>query len=574
MNDEHSQEAADQRNSPHLRMLAILAILSTCLYGVISFLSWRFDFDSPRTERPIIVVLLLLAVTFVGYLFAIRLATRAPQDKRLVTLIVWAAVLFRVTLLPSVPIQEVDIYRYVWDGSVSAAGVSPFRYIPEQVRVATADAMNDEPLAKLVRLRDEQPALAEVLRRIHYGELPTIYPPTSQAVFTAAVLTTPPNASVLVRVFIMKAWFIGFDLAALFVILALLRLCRMPVGLCVVYAWCPLLLKEVANSGHLDAVAVFLTTLAIYLTARLLARTVEPPEAPRGTVARATLVFVVLALAVGAKLYPIVVAPLLCLVLAKHLGWRRLLVPMTVFAVTTYVIITPMMPHETTSASASGQVAPADSLDQLASPPGPADDSSLGVVTFLRRWEMNDFIFLVVVENLKPATDLPPGRTAWFSVVPESVRQSLVSAVSARLGVAEAEVPFLVTRALTGTTFLVLACWFAWRAARKAEIASLCEAGFLTLAWFWLLCPTQNPWYWIWALPLLPFARSRAWLAVSGLLLLYYLRFWFSYHWDDTPVLGTRYVGTAFFDFIVPWVEFGPWFAWLGADVFPRSRGK
>jgi hypothetical protein len=247
---------------------------------------------------------------------------------------------------------------------------------------------------------------------------------------------------------------------------------------------------------------------------------------------------------------------------------------MTAFAVTTLLILAPMMPHETISASASTTIAPPDSLNEPASPPVPTDDPSLGVSTFLRRFEMNDLIFLVVVENLKPTADLPPGRTAWFSFVPESVRQSLVTAVSPRFGVAEAEAPFLLTRTLTGIAFLALACWFAWRAARESDIASVCEAGFLTLAWFWLLCPTQNPWYWTWALPLLPFARSRAWLAVSGLVLLYYLRFWFSYHWADTSVLFTGYVGHAFFDFVVTWVEFGPWFAWLATDFSLRNRDK
>ena len=34
-----------------------------------------------------------------------------------------------------------------------------------------------------------------------------------------------------------------------------------------IYAWCPLVIKEIANSGHLDALAYFLATLAIYLAA-------------------------------------------------------------------------------------------------------------------------------------------------------------------------------------------------------------------------------------------------------------------------------------------------------------------
>jgi len=77
------------------------------------------------------------------------------------------------------------------------------------------------------------------------------------------------------------------------------------------------------------------------------------------------------------------------------------------------------------------------------------------------------------------------------------------------------------------------------------------------------LQPTQNPWYWTWALPFLPFARSRAWLAVSGLVLLYDTRFWFGYHMASTPVLGTPYTGIKFFDCVVTWIEFFPWMLWL-----------
>ncbi|MFM9961618.1 MAG: hypothetical protein ACKV2Q_10370 [Planctomycetaceae bacterium] len=51
------------------------------------------------------------------------------------------------------------------------------------------------------------------------------------------------------------------------------------------------------------------------------------------------------------------------------------------------------------------------------------------------------------------------------------------------------------------------------------------EATFLIIAWYWLLLPTQNPWYLTWCLPFLPFARGRAWFALSVLAFVYYLRF-------------------------------------------------
>jgi hypothetical protein len=112
----------------------------------------------------------------------------------------------------------------------------------------------------------------------------------------------------------------------------------------------------------------------------------------------------------------------------------------------------------------------------------------------------------------------------------------------------------------------VIAIPIAVQTSKRQSVIALCEAAFLTLAWFWLLLPTQNPWYWLWAMPLLPFMRNRAWLVVSGLVLIYYLRFWFDYHHSDQLLLGTPYAGTAFFDFVVTWIEYAPWLLWLGVE--------
>ena len=562
------------------RRLAVLAVLSACLYGVISWLSPQFEFDSPVVERPIILMLSLFAAAFILYLFAIRSALRAPQDGRLLKLIVWSALLFRALLLPSVPIQEIDIYRYLWDGAVVVQGISPFRYSPEQVSAARASPTADAQLATLARMCDEQPPLAEVLRRIHYGELPTIYPPISQAVFAAATLTTPASAPVPARVFVIKCWFVVFDMATLALVIYLLRLCQRSVGWSIAYAWCPLLLKEVANSGHLDAVAVFLTTLAIVLAVRLLVQLRRSPQSTLRVTAGATLVAICLALAIGAKLYPAVLVPLIGGVLARSLGWRRSLIPAAAFVLVTLLVVWPLLPADP-AALARGEPA----SDQPPIPPSAVHptlpeasvvgDPSLGIATFLSRWEMNDFIFLIVLENLKPAAEPVDGLapvTPWFSLLPESLRRRIVSVDSVRVGIDEADVPFALTRAVTLLIFMGLAAWFAWRAAVQADAAGFCEAAFLTIAWFWLLCPTQNPWYWTWALPLLPFARNRAWLAVSGLVLMYYLRFWFSYHWPGAPVWGTGYFGVTFFDFVVTWIEYAPWFVWLAVDSWLSER--
>lgn len=74
-------------------------------------------------------------------------------------------------------------------------------------------------------------------------------------------------------------------------------------------------------------------------------------------------------------------------------------------------------------------------------------------------------------------------------------------------------------------------------------------------------------------MPFLPFSRSRAWLAVSGLAFTYYFRFWLVAHFPNGSILGTGYNGALFFDYIITWIEFGPWFVWLAFEaVSHRNR--
>ena len=562
--------------------LWLLALLSVILYGAIAILSWRFEFHTDGPSRPIIAVLLLFAAAFVAYWASIRVVIRQPADGHSLQMIVGVAVLFRLVMLFSSPIQEVDLYRYLWDGAVSSQGISPFAYTPLAVQQADAGAASNENVQRLVTMLDRETAMAEVLERVHFPELPTIYPATSQFVFAIASFSAPSQSSLLSRVFIIKAWLIGFDIATIFVVIGLLRLCGKPTVLCIVYAWCPLLMKEVANSGHLDAIAVFLTTLSLYLLLRLYVRQTSSHHMWLSMQTELLFISLVFAFAVGAKLYPIVLAPLFVFTVACNLGWRYLPLPGALFALVIGVMLWPMMPVkpiEPSFVAVTNQLEKHElelrTVNESTELLAPATDPSLGVTTFLKHWEMNDFIFLILIENIKPQSGIRPDRTAWFSILPESVRQTIVDFVASRFVVDSSHVPFVTARAITAVLFLVIALALAGRTVSTCDAPLVCETAFLTLAWFWLLCPTQNPWYWTWALPLLPFARGRAWIAVSGLVLVYYARFWLNYHWPDSTVLGTRYSGLAFYDFIVTWIEFAPWFVWLASEwTWRRFQGK
>ena len=198
-------------------------------------------------------------------------------------------------------------------------------------------------------------------------------------------------------------------------------------------------------------------------------------------------------------------------------------------------------------------------------------DPTQSLRAFLSEWEMNDFLFLLVMENVRPTDQLPANEVAWFSVVPNSVRRSACSVTANVFGVEVGRAPFFLSRLITSCIFLAIAVWLALRKRTDASPQCFLEAAFLTIAWCWLLLPTENPWYWTWALPLLPFARSRAWLLLSGLAMIYYFRFWLTFHFLNTPLLGTRYCGPQFFDYIMTWLEFGLWFAILALTAIRRK---
>lgn len=573
----HSMQPGEpDRQSRALRWLAGLAGAQVILYAVIAWLSREFVFGERLRERPIIAVLVLFAGCFALYTASLVVALRCRRSCRLAWMVLLPALVFRLILLFSEPIQEIDIYRYLWDGAVTARGVSPFRYAPGDVRAAEWDRDMSPELQRLVQLRDESPAMSEVLQRIHYAELPTVYPPVSQAVFALADRLTPPAASVSARVTMLKAVLLTFDVATILLVWLLVAAAGKHPGWVISYAWCPLVMKEFAGSGHLDAIAVFLTTAAI--VGAVMAFDAQRRSSLRWPIAAGLL----LGLAVGAKLYAIVLLPLATVMVMHRGGARRGIAFVLVSVAVSGASLAPMwLPRLSYPATSARHVpgTPPNVLEEptdagQANASGTATDPLAGLSTFLTRWEMNDFLFMIAIENVRPS-DMRQGQpTAWFSIVPDSWRTTVIAPFADALSINAELAALLLVRAFAASVFITVALSLLWWAHRENTLSAFLQAAFLTLAWFWLLAPTQNPWYWTWVLPLLPFARGRAWFAVSGLVFAYYLRFWLSYHWPDEPVLGTQYDGAAFFDFVVTWVEYGPWFVWLTAAFLLRRRAE
>ena len=309
-------------------------------YGI---LAW----SARQSGEPPLILFLGLAVwaallTFGLYAYHRRNPGEAFPLSRLLG---WA-ILFRVFGLLGGPIYEDDFYRYLWDAFRFAQDGTPYGMAPE------AFFADPEVPARFQRILDQ----------VNYPEVPTIYGPVTQLVFLLGYALSPGALVAL------QAPLILIDLLAIGLLLRLA-----PARAVLLYAWCPLVIKEIAFTAHPDGVAVSLLLAAVVLGQR---------ERLRGAA-------VCLALAVGAKVLALLLVPFV-LARARPVHWG-------LFAGTLVLLYLPFMLQ------------------------GGTDWGTLAL--FAREWEFNAAVFGL----LKPWMSNPAARAtcglalfagvAWYHVV-------------------------------------------------------------------------------------------------------------------------------------------------------------
>jgi hypothetical protein len=461
--------------------------------GALLGYSFQFAHGAGYASRPIIPVTVVLILMGALYFVVALRAFVSPPPLRLVLPV---AILARAVLLPSTPIQEDDIYRYIWDGRVTAAGLDPYGFSPVDIERFEAEGRADSrddvpPLLRLVRLKRSDPSVGEVFARINNREFATIYPALSQVIFRLHAKLTPAVWSPEAQVVALKAIFTVFDLATLAALLFLLRLTGKPYGLCVLYAWCPLILKEITNSGHMDAIPTFLLVVAL----------------GAGTRGFGSLCGIGFGAAIAAKFYAVLVFPLAL----RALGLRRALVAVLGCA----VVVAPF----------------------LLAYPDRAVRRTQTLCEFALTWANNDAVF------------------SWIESVGSVFRATEDTSRAMALGVV-----LVLLAALTAVA--------AWRTRSGSPPSDVLRRSFLVLAFVFLFGPLGFPWYFTWCVPLLPFARQRAWFLLPGLLAIYYLRFWFDYQFSQG--FGGFEESTEFFDRVVVPIEFGIFYAAMAGELWWR----
>ena len=166
-----------------------------------------------------------------------------PQEKQVTLLIVlFLAVVFRLTTILIAPTLSTDQFRYTWEGRLITLGFSPYRYPPLD--------------PKLITYRDNFWPL------VQQKETTSPYPPVAQVLAVGEYLTMGEN---LLGPKIVAAF---FDLLTCLALLWLLGIYGLDKRRVILYAWCPLPILEFGQSGHNDAPMLFFTLLALGLTAK------------------------------------------------------------------------------------------------------------------------------------------------------------------------------------------------------------------------------------------------------------------------------------------------------------------
>lgn len=219
-------------------------------------------------------VLWLVAACWALFACASVLVRRLPADLGL-RLIVGVGVALQAVAVCWPPRTSSDVYRYAWDGRVGNHGIDPYAYPPAAPQLAGLRVPWLFPAG--------QPPL------INRPDVTTIYPPVGQLWFRLVDLLGPDSWGI--RSYQVAAAVVA--VAGTFVLVAVLRSAGRDPRAAAWWAWCPLVVLESGNNGHLDGLAAVLTVGAIALLVRR----------------RSVLGGLLLGAAIGVKLVPGLVLP-------------------------------------------------------------------------------------------------------------------------------------------------------------------------------------------------------------------------------------------------------------------------
>ena len=256
---------------------ARLTNFALCALGLLLvFLAHQFVSEISKFTIGFSGVSLLSVLTYLG---AVAIVRTQPVNRATLPIVIGFAIAIHALTFLTDPYTSSDIYRYVWDGIVQHAHISPYRYVPGN--------------PALTFLREPNQEIFDNINRRDYAR--TIYPPIAQMLYYLAVFFGPSVEA-------MKLMMLGFECLAAWALVLLLRWLGRPAAEVLLFLWCPLLAWAVGNAGHVDAIVCGFMALALLFRMR------NQPA----------LTGIFLGCAVMTKFYPLLLVP----ALYQRRGWK------------------------------------------------------------------------------------------------------------------------------------------------------------------------------------------------------------------------------------------------------------
>lgn len=417
----------------------ILLGLGVILYAFyILKVSPTLTYDAKPSSIEIILFVSQKILIGILFFLAIINVSKLTVKESWIAWIIFTGLFARLILIPSSPILEDDFYRYLWDGAVTANEFNPYVFSPLQVQ--EKDPAVPE---KLIKLADQS---GEIIEKINHPKIKTLYPTMSQIIFAFSYYLFP--WSVTGWKFIML---IG-DLLMLFFLIRILRELNLPITFVAIYWLNPIILHEFFNTGHYDLFALLFTAISIYYFFRYEYVTAS----------------ITLALAVGFKLWPVLIFPFY---LRKLYNQKlKLLFSLLAFSIFVIIIFIPVFRA--------------------------GIDENFGFMKYAANWINNAGFYSLLTLSID-----------WFTT---TFKIYYVCADC-------------VARWITILLILITVLWLIRKPFNSNR--DLTDKILLVIAVMFLISPTQFPWYYTWLILPLVFSPKFSLLMYVFLIPLYHLNF-------------------------------------------------
>ena len=247
--------------------LNLIGAASLLLYAVLAA-----ALRASNAAADVALFLAVVAALFGLMLWAWKRAPAAGPSTRLAARVLIFAALFRLVMLgvglphesrldalardlggvetgyQTFLLYDNDVWRYLWDGHLTATGIGPYAKTPLELLTEVEDASGPEPPPL------ESELWWDVLDNVSFRTYTSVYPPVAQGLFALAHLLAPGS------VLVLKLLIALLDLGCCLAVLALLRAIGRPDRDVLLYAWNPLVVKEFAGSGHADVLMILFVT--------------------------------------------------------------------------------------------------------------------------------------------------------------------------------------------------------------------------------------------------------------------------------------------------------------------------